>query len=493
MVVSPDDRHVYVASGGNLDGGTNGVVSFRRDTGTGDLDQSGCVTASSGDGRAGSEGICARGDALLGAADVAISPDGRHAYVAASGSGAVSWLVRDTDSGRLAAAGCVKDVPRGDRCAEVPRLQGAVALAISADGRNVYVAAAGSAALIALSRDPSSGAVSGLQCLSHTGSDGACEPAAGLQRLRDVAVTPDGRWVFAVGGTGAIVTFARDATSGRLRERGCLLAAAPDGGPCRDATGIIGATAIAVSPDSQDVYVASQDSETLTGFRISESGALRQTSCVQNPPSEDEFEEEDREDLSGSCSRATALPWYPSEVTVSADGRSVFVAGGYDTVTSFRRHRSTGIVSDVGCAEGEESDSSCLKVRGTSDLNDIAATTDGRNVYVTTREDTLAILGASVSIESAAARTRRDGRALISLRCPRVRAKACAGGLRLGRGARSRYHLRPGAGARIRVRLDRRSLRVLERRRSVALTVTADDGRRVLSPTTRRVRILRAR
>ena len=87
-------------------------------------------------------GLCQRGDALVGARDIAISPDGETAYVASSGSGGLARPKRDTLTGRLTPSGCVKDTPRADRCSEMPNLLGASAVAVSPHGNNVYVAAA---------------------------------------------------------------------------------------------------------------------------------------------------------------------------------------------------------------------------------------------------------------------------------------------------------------------------------------------------------------
>ncbi len=155
--VSPDDRFVYAVAGGTLNDGTDGVLTFARVAGTGALRPVGCITANGGDGRVGSEGLCQRGDALVGARDIAISPDGETAYVASSGSGGLAWLKRDTLTGRLTPSGCVKDTPRADRCSEMPNLLGASAVAVSPDGNNVYVAAATSGALHAFERDPVTG------------------------------------------------------------------------------------------------------------------------------------------------------------------------------------------------------------------------------------------------------------------------------------------------------------------------------------------------
>ena len=75
--------------------GSDGVTVFARDAGTGALTRASCVTDNSGDGRPGSGGLCADGDALAGASALAITPDGRSAYVTAAEAGAVSWFARD--------------------------------------------------------------------------------------------------------------------------------------------------------------------------------------------------------------------------------------------------------------------------------------------------------------------------------------------------------------------------------------------------------------
>src|SRR3954452_5875794 len=80
-VLSPDQRQVYVAAPG-----AGGISVFARDAGSGELSFLSCVTATGGDGRIGTDGLCAHADGLVGARALAFSPDGRFAYVAADGS-----------------------------------------------------------------------------------------------------------------------------------------------------------------------------------------------------------------------------------------------------------------------------------------------------------------------------------------------------------------------------------------------------------------------
>ncbi|HET6547081.1 MAG TPA: beta-propeller fold lactonase family protein [Solirubrobacter sp.] len=478
VTVSPDDRFVYVASGGTLSEGSNGVVYFARDTRTGALTRAGCVTANGGDGRVGTEGSCARGDALLGAAEVALSPDGLTAYVASAVSGGLAWMTRDPQSGALTPAGCVKDFPRADHCREVSLLTGATAVAVAPDGRDVYVASPVTASLHALRRDANG--LTRVQCLAETGGDGACDPASGIQDVRDVAVAPDGRAVYVAGGSGAVAAFARDPATGRLTQAGCLLDQAPDTGPCQDAGGIAGAAGVAVSPDGRDVYVAGRDSEAVASFRVQPDGALKETGCLQRVPS-------DREDGSAPdkrCTPATAL-WGPGVVVVSADGRTVF-AGGQDTITSYRRDPQTGTLEQLGCAEEDQTSEDCLEVRATLGVNALAATADGRNVYVTAdAENAVTVLGAAVAVAARATRAGHAGRFRVRLSCPRARTRACAGRVRAGRGAARAYRIRPGRHAHVRLRLEARARRTLARHARVRVTVRATD--RALRATKRRV------
>ena len=378
IALSPDERFVYVASGGTLSGGSNGVTIFHRLPRNGGLVKAGCVTATGGDGRAGSEGVCGRGDALLGAAGVAVSTDGRTLFVAAAGAGGIAWLDRDPDTGALHPSGCVKEPPQEGTCGALSHLAGVAAIAVAPDGRDLYVASPETSTLQVLRLDPGGGAPQRVQCLSETGLDGACEVAPGLARVDELAVSPDGAAVYTAGPRGVVAAFARDPASGRLAETMCLADAPPDGGPCTDAGGIRGAEAVAVSPDGHDVYVAAHRSQAVTSFHVEPGPHLRQTGCLQRTPRGERPRDK-------RCHRATAV-WSPRELAVSADGRTVF-AGGSDTVTSYRRDPATGRLVQTGCAEEQRTSPSCREVRATFGVNALATTADGHSVYVTADEE----------------------------------------------------------------------------------------------------------
>jgi hypothetical protein len=149
VAVSPDGRSAYVTS----DNGSGAVAVFKRDVASGALVQlagrAGCVIRISASG-------CARARSIRGASSVAVSPDGRNVYVTARDGGGVAVFGRSRQTGGLTQLagrdGCVTP-PRHDGCAHQRALYGSDAIAISPDGRNVYVASRGEAGVVVFKRD----------------------------------------------------------------------------------------------------------------------------------------------------------------------------------------------------------------------------------------------------------------------------------------------------------------------------------------------------
>ena len=513
VTVSPDDRYVYVASGGGLQAGSNGVATFRRDATTGALEPAGCVSAGGGDGRPGSEGACALGDALLGAGDVAITSDGKRAYVASTGSNGVAYLDRDPATGALTPAGCVKDVKRQDRCDQAPPLVGAAEVAISPDDTDVYVAATLDGAVHAFRRDAQTGELASNGCVSETGSDGLCEPVPGLRNVRDLVMSPAGDAVYAAGTDGVVASFTRDGDTGALAPAGCLLADAPAKGPCKSAPGLTGASDAAVSPDGRDVYVAGGvETGTVASFRrgAGAGAALAETGCLQYvAPPEPEDEDEDGgdgedEDAAESqdeggpepgCTAVTGSADSFTSIVVSADGATVFAAGG-SYVAMYRRDKDTGTLTPAGCAGPEGlGDGDCAGV-GFLDrfyADAIAATSDGRNLYVTAAAGGVKVLGAAVTVTASSLRSRRGGRVAVPLACPRVRARSCAGRVALTGTRSKQFRLRPGGRAKVALRLGPNARRTLAWRGGLRLTARASDFAHVVRPGRWRVTVRRGR
>jgi len=192
LALSPDGAHVYVVSDQD-----DAIAVFARDAGTGEL----AFVEFEQDGVAGVDGLGA-------AAAVVVSPDGGHVYVA-SREGAVAAFARNAPTGALTYIETERENQNG-----VIGLSDARALGISPDGRHLYVAGQRSLqlndepALTVFARDLGTGSLTFVEA-HRDGHDGVS-----LAPSKSVEVSPDGGTVY-VGG-GALTTFARSATTGRL-------------------------------------------------------------------------------------------------------------------------------------------------------------------------------------------------------------------------------------------------------------------------------------
>ena len=99
---------------------------------------------------------CATGRFVTSPEDVAVSPDGRFVYVASYGNHAIAIFARNPSTGMLrqlpGALGCMSPHP-WQGCAVSRRMGGIHYLAFTHDGRFAYAAGEGSAALVVLRAD----------------------------------------------------------------------------------------------------------------------------------------------------------------------------------------------------------------------------------------------------------------------------------------------------------------------------------------------------
>jgi hypothetical protein len=195
LVLSPDDRTLYVA-------GAGGLAVLARDPATGAVRQlsgrRGCVT------EAGQEG-CADGRAVATALWVAAGREGRSLYLLGRSDG-VAVFRRDPRSGavrqRVGARGCVREARTG-----LPLL--------------------------------------------------GCAPGRGVGATRAAAITRSGRTLYVGGLDGAVTTFRRNPLSGTIVQlpgrRGCL---APRLAGCARVRGLHGPHSLTLGPGERDLYVA---------------------------------------------------------------------------------------------------------------------------------------------------------------------------------------------------------------------------------------------
>lgn len=159
--VSPDGSHVYTASYGR-----GAVTSWERDADTGLLTLRSSVAVS--------------GSGSSQRASAAVSPDGRHVYAVGLTGDDLRVYERQPDGALLPSLHYQNGIGGFEG------LSGAEDVIVSADGSRVYVAGTGDDEVAVLARDPADGSLSPRPGLHNVA------PIRGLQRPRALAVSPDG-------------------------------------------------------------------------------------------------------------------------------------------------------------------------------------------------------------------------------------------------------------------------------------------------------------
>lgn len=236
IVLSADGASLYVA-------GTNddAVALFARDASTGLL--SFVETERNGVDDLGDIGGVVRG--LDGVEALLLSGDGAHLYAISATAGAIARFDIDADSGEMSW------VAEQTANALGVDLSGAAAGAISPDGRHVYVASSAADRIIALARDddPGSTDYGRLTAVSET-VQGAGR-VTGLLSPRGIIISADGLHVYATGQTSDAVTwFLRDPDNGSLRFGGVL------SNQSSFVDGLDGASGLTIDDDLGRIYVA---------------------------------------------------------------------------------------------------------------------------------------------------------------------------------------------------------------------------------------------
>jgi 6-phosphogluconolactonase (cycloisomerase 2 family) len=293
ITVSPDGKHVYVASVED-----DAVAVFSRTVPLGTLDFVEMEQDNLG-------GV----DSLNFATSVIVSPDGKHVYVTAAIDDAITAFWRHPTTGELTV---IDDYVDGDNGGFVDGLDGAYSAAISPDGYHVYVAGNQDDAVAVFVRNATTGRLTFIQIVTDSGP-----VANGLDGARSVGVSPDGKHVYVASSDADTLTvYDRNPNTGNLT----FVEIHQD--DTSGAFGLDGAHAVAVSPDGLFVYASGADNDALTVFsRDAVSGTLTL-----------------REEIWDNVQGVHGLD-YPSSIAVSPDGRHVYVTGSLDdSVAAFERH-----------------------------------------------------------------------------------------------------------------------------------------------------------
>ena len=289
-----------------------------------------------------------------------------------------------------ATAGCISEEGAGGACTLGVALGGAWGVTVSPDGKSVYVASSDSSAVAVFDRDAGTGELTQKPgtagCISEDGTStpanvpGSCADGVALDRARSVAVSPDGISAYVASrGSDAVAVLDRDSDTGELTQKpgtaGCI-SEDGTGGACTDGVALDRPRLVAISPDGTSVYVASWDSDAVAVLdRDSDTGELTQkpgtAGCIG---------------AGGACTDGVALN-NPESVTVSPDGKSVYVAsaGGSNAVAVFDRDPDTGELTQkpgtAGCISEDGTGGACADGVALLGASSITVSPDGTSAY----------------------------------------------------------------------------------------------------------------
>lgn len=301
VAISPDGSQLFVTSAVE-----SALTVF-------DRDEFGNLTFSQTIRDGSNVGAILGSELLAGAFGVAVSPDGTQVFVTSVGDDGLTVFSRD-NAGNLTEQQRLRDGRRDPNDNDITTLQGAVAVAVSPDGTQVFVVSLTDSAVTVFDRD-GTGELTLRQSIAD-GQNGANE----LFGSSGIAISPTGDQIFVTSHIdGAITVFNRDA-SGNLAFRQTI----KDGNG--DAQSLFGASSVAVSPDGNQVYVASATDAALTVFDRNVDGTLGVAQVIQD--------NENGAQLFGGATdifTGTGVNGFPaingfSSVAISPDGKQVLVA-----------------------------------------------------------------------------------------------------------------------------------------------------------------------
>lgn len=303
---------------------------------------------------------------LKQASAIKISPDGKNAYATGFLDNSVVVFTRDVNNGKLTFVQAIQDGVE-----QMQGLKGANDVTISASGKHVYVASRIDNAVVAFTRNPTNGQLTLAQLLRNGEmmADGTTV-ITGLAGATSVAVSEDRLYVTGVDDN-ALTVFARDPTTGFLT---ALLRTQQNG--VNNISGLSGASAVALSPDNNFIYVASGLDNAVVVFNRNPS--LGELGFLQTI----------KEGVGGVTGLLGAY-----QLSVSPDGNSLYVASNTNPDNNKGANagtNSSSVVAFIRNADGTLSNQAVYKngvnnVSGLSGARGIMAMND--RVYVAGVQD----------------------------------------------------------------------------------------------------------
>ncbi len=286
-------------------------------------------------------------------------------------------LMAGGKAGRAAKAGCTP----ARALAGAGPFMGSRAIAVSPDGRNVYAASSKSDAIAIFSRDRRSGVLTQPAgkggCVAAKGAEG-CARAVGLDGPNSVALSPNGRFLYATSrAANSVTAFRRNRGTGALTQlppgSGCVSGLPIPG--CAAGRALVGPDVVVVSPDGENLYVGSFFGNAVASFKRERNGALAQlpeaAGCIA-------------EAIPG-CAPAIALG-APEGLAVSPDGTGVYAAAALsNAVAELSRDPASGALTQpagaAGCVANAPLGDCAVGVQ-LAGANAVAVSPAGRDLYV---------------------------------------------------------------------------------------------------------------
>ncbi len=402
VIVSPDGTRVYVAASDS-----DALVVYGRDRVTGDL------TFIESLANLGMDAFSNTITGLDGASNVIVSADGRYVYVASELDQTIAFFVKHEGDNQLTfisstvfdVAGNPVNIALPSDMAFIP--DGSVLMVTSETGNRVdFFEVGGSGDLVFQGS------------LVDGGRDSGMTTIDGLAGASSIAVSPDGRHMYVTGAMdNAIAVFSKPDDGPELMGFGLPLFVQKlanldmDASPAMNVVSCLGgASSVEVSPDGMHVYVTGETDNSIAVFsRDSNTGELT-------------FVESLTDSGLDSMSNTVENLLAPVSVSISPGGMTVYVAAsGSNAVTVFERDFGSGALTFSETLASGDADGAGTTVAGVSNVSSVFASVDGLHVYASgTGDDAIVrfnvprLLDVSTDGEAALSITTSDADDMIS-------------------------------------------------------------------------------
>ena len=433
--VSPDGKSLYVSVQDD-----SAIYGFARNKRSGELTPSECITGDLDVGAcskvpgATTDGV---DSGLDGVEEVLVSPDGESVYLTGQNDSAVVSFKRNRNTGGLSFQGCVTGDTNtaGSGCEATPfataggfgsGLAELHEIAIAPDGDDVYAVANDDDSVVRFKRK-GNGSLDYHSCLTGDAligpapeGSGACKlvpggsddgVGSGLDNAESIAISSDGKSLYATGANDDAVSQLSVAKSGAVKFKRCITGdsgvpalgecvASPEATPGGTGSGLGSLEGIVASRDGKSVYVTAKNDEAVTHFsRAKSGGKLTFEACYSGDTAIVACEPTDSATAGGADSGMSGAQ-IPA---VTPNGESVYVPSEDGTINHFKR-KGDGSLKFASCvtAEDETAANGCEAIptatasaidSGLDEPEALAVSPDSKFVYAAAQlDDAVAIL-----------------------------------------------------------------------------------------------------